>query len=222
MSVLVEFFVTGLTLGCSVCALSCGPMLVLYIAGTREGWREGVIATLVFSVSRLAAYVLLGFLAGVAGMFVPNVLHEGGFAAYIWIGAGIFISFVGVLMMWGKGASLHPCQTLMKYTVKSSILTMVLLGFTVGIASHCGPLLGVLTYIALTAGSPLVGAFYAFCFGLGAAIVTPLLVLGVLASIVPRNIFKSPRIFDIFKRACGLLFLLLGARLIFSAVGRLQ
>lgn len=55
---------------------------------------------------------------------------------------------------------------------------------------------------------------------LGAAIVTPL-VVGVLSSIIPQWVFKSPKILSIFRRSYGLLFLLLGARIIMSAIGSL-
>jgi len=219
MNIPIELFMTGLALGASQCVISCAPILVLYVAGTRQSWWEGIKATLIFSVSRLLAYVILGLLAGTAGMFISDVLHNEGFATYIWVGAGILVSLIGVLMLWGKEPRVHLCQILMKRTIKDSAMSMALLGFVVGFASYCPPLLGILTYIAFTVKDPLAGAFYGLCFGLGTAIVTPVIVMGVLASIVPRVLFKSPKVFDIFKRSCGLLFLLLGARLIFSAIG---
>jgi hypothetical protein len=94
---------------------------------------------------------------------------------------------------------------------------MGLLGFVVGI-TPCGPLLGVLTYIALSMKPPLVGCFYAFCFGLGASIVTPITVLGIIAGVTPRLIFKDQRILGIFKGFCGLMLIILGVRLILSQV----
>jgi hypothetical protein len=221
MSVPLELFMTGLALGASRCAIACAPILLLYVAGTRVGWREGVKATLIFSLSRLGAYVLLGLLAGAAGMFITDILHGEGFATYIWVGAGIFTSLVGFLMLWGKEPRLHLCQLLMRHTIKDSIMSMALLGFVVGIASYCPALVGILTYIAFTVKDPLTGAFCALCFGLGAAIVTPLLVVGVLSSIIPQWVFKSPKILSIFRRSCGLLFLLFGARIIMSAIGSL-
>lgn len=222
MNVPVELFVTGLALGASQCVISCAPILVLYVAGTGQSWREGVKATLIFSLSRLSAYVLLGLLAGVAGMFITDALHDEGLATYVWIGAGIFISLVGILMLWGKEPRLHLCQILMRRTIKDSTMSMALLGFIIGIASFCPPLLAILTYIAFTVKDPLAGAFYGFCFGLGTAIVTPVIIIGILASILPRVLFSSPKVLDIFRRSCGFLFLLLGARLIFSAIGGLQ
>ena len=83
MSVAIELFTAGLVLGASQCVISsCVPMLVLYVAGTREGWMEGLKATLIFSLSRLFAYVLLGLVAGFSGMFLADFLQNPGFGSY--------------------------------------------------------------------------------------------------------------------------------------------
>jgi len=203
-------------LGVSQCMLSCAPILLLYVAGTKKNWWEGVKATLVFSFSRLFAYILLGLLAGFAGMFITDSLHNLGFSTYIWIGAGTFISIIGVLIIFGKEPHLHFCQILMKGLVKDSIISMAVLGFIIGFASYCAPLIGILTYIAFSVKNPLTGAFYAFCFGLGSAIITPLLVMGILAGILPKLVFKTPKILMIFRRLCGVFFLFLGGRVIFD------
>lgn len=205
-------------LGVSQCMLSCAPILVLYIAGTKEGWQDAVKATLVFSFSRLFAYVLLGLLAGLVGMFITDSLHNMGFSTYIWIGAGVFITIIGILIIFGKDPRLHFCRILMKDMVKNSIISMALLGFIVGFASYCAPLIAILTFISFSVKDPLTGAFYAFCFGLGSAIITPLLVMGIVAGILPRLVFRTPKILMIFRRSCGAIFLLLGARVIFNSL----
>ena len=64
MSVPLEMFLTGLALGVGPCTLFCLPILIPFVAGTMEGWVVGIKATLAFSLSRLAAYVLLGLAAG--------------------------------------------------------------------------------------------------------------------------------------------------------------
>jgi len=218
MSIAVELFTAGLVLGASQCVISCVPMLVLYVAGTREGWKEGLKATLIFSFSRLFAYVLLGLVAGFSGMFLADLLQNPEFGSYLWISAGAFLSLLGVLVILGKEPRFYLCRALSQHTVSDSTKSMALLGFIVGVAP-CAPLLGILTYIAFSVESPLVGAFYALCFGVGTAIITPIVILGVLASVVPRLLFKSPKLLDIFRRACGLLLLFFGARLIVDAIG---
>lgn len=216
----IELFTAGIVLGASQCVISCAPMLVLYVAGTREGWRDGLKATLIFSISRLFACVLLGFVAGFSGALLADFLQNPGFGSYLWISAGAFISLLGGLIMLGKEPRVHLCQPLSRHIVNDSTKSMALLGFIVGVAP-CAPLLGVLTYIAFSVKDPLMGAFYAFSFGVGTAIITPIVILGILSSVVPRLLFKNPRIFDIFKRSCGLLLLFFGARLIVNAIGYL-
>ena len=218
MSIAIELFTAGLVLGASQCVISCVPMLAFYVAGTREGWRDGLKATLIFSFSRLFAYVLLGLVAGLSGVFLANLLQNPGFGFYLWISAGGFISLLGILIILGKEPRFRLCQALSQHTVNDSTKSMALLGFIVGVAP-CAPLLGILTYIAFSVKNALLGAFYAFCFGVGTAIITPIVVLGVLSSVVPRLLFKNPRILDIFRRSCGLLLLFFGARLIVDAIG---
>ena len=220
MSIAIELFTAGLVLGASQCVLSCVPMLVLYVAGTREGWREGLKATLIFSFSRLFAYVLLGFLAGFSGMFLADFLQNPGFGSCLWISAGAFISALGILVILGKEPRFHLCRVLSHHTVNDSTKSMALLGFIVGVAP-CAPLLGILTYIAFSVKDSLLGGIYAFCFGVGASVITPIVVLGVLSSVVPRLLFKSPKILDIFRRSCGLLLVFFGARLIVDTIGYL-
>ncbi|HEX78377.1 MAG TPA: sulfite exporter TauE/SafE family protein [Dehalococcoidia bacterium] len=220
MGVAIELFTAGLALGASQCVISCIPMLTLYIAGTREGWREGLKATLIFSFSRLFAYVLLGLVAGLSGTLLTDFFQNPGFGSYLWISAGAFLSLLGVLIMLGKEPRLHLCRALSRHAVGDSTKSMVLLGFLVGVAP-CAPLLGILTYVAFSAKNCLLGAFYGFCFGFGTAIITPIVVLGVLASVVPRLLFRNPRLFDIFRRSCGLLLLFFGARLIVDAMAPL-
>ena len=126
----------------------------------------------------------------------------------------------GVLVMLGKEPRFHLCRALSQHTVNDSTKSMALLGFIVGVAP-CAPLLGILTYIAFSVQDSLLGAAYAFCFGVGTAIITPIVLLGVLSSVVPRLLFKNPKILDIFRRSCGLLLVFFGARLIVDATGYL-
>ncbi len=210
-------FFTGLVLGSTRCMLSCAPLLILYIAGTKEGWKEGLKATLIFSLARLSAYILLGFLAGLVGVFITNLIQEGSLSTYLIMGMSIFISLVAVLMILGKELSFSPCQRFKEIGIQRSTLSMAISGFTIGFASYCTPFFGILAYIASTVKSPLLGALYGLSFGLGASLLTPLVVAGVLSSVIPRLIFSHPSILKIFRRACGLLLLLWGIRLFISA-----
>ena len=195
--------------------LFCLPILLPYIAGTREGWLEGLKATLAFSLARLAAYTLLGLAAGISGELLTGVIGEGGYSLYVWTIGYLFVSFLGVLILLGEELRVPTPHFLTRHKLDDSSMSLMALGFLVGI-TPCGPLLGILTYIALSVKSPLSGAFHAFCFGLGASIITPITLVGVAAGVVPRLIFKSPRIYEMFKRSCGALLILLGAKQIIT------
>ena len=217
MSLAIELLTVGLVMGASQCMLSCMPMLALYVAGTKEGWREGLKDTLIFSISRLFAYVLLGFVAGFAGMFLATFLQDQRVTFYLWISVGSFVSLLGVLVMLGKEPHIRFCKILSRHTVADGTKSMALLGFIMGIAP-CAPLMGVLTYIALSVKNPLLGAAYTFCFGVGAALITPIIIMGVFSSVAPRLLFKNRKILDIFRRSCGLLLIFLGVRLIVDVI----
>lgn len=208
-------FLSGLALGVGPCMFFCLPLLVPLVAGTREGWMEGLKATLAFSLSRLLAYTLLGLVAGLSGELLVGLLGRTEFSLYVWVVGGLFISLLGVLILMGVEPKTAPCRLLMRYTIDDGLKSLVFLGFLVGI-TPCAPLLGILTYIALSVETSLVGAFYALCFGLGASITTPITVLGVVAGVAPRLVFKDPRIYELFKRSCGLILVLLGARQILA------
>jgi len=210
-------FLTGLALGASQCTLTCGPVLGLYVAGTTDGWRNGLKATLIFSLSRLFCYLLLGFIAGVSSVFITDILRGHDFSFYIWILTGSFISLLGALIFLSKEPHLKLCHLLKRHTIDDSTKSMALLGLIIGI-TPCAPLLGMLTYIALTAKGPLVGMFYSLCFGIGPAVVTPVVIMGILAGVVPGTVFKTPRIYQFFRRMCGLLLLFYGIRLIIQVL----
>jgi len=124
---------------------------------------------------------------------------------------GSFISLLGALIALGKEPHLKLCHLLKRHTIDNSIKSMALLGIMVGL-TPCAPLLGVLTYIALTVKGPLLGMFYSLCFGIGPAVVTPIVIIGILAGVVPGAVFKTPRIYQFFRLVCGVLLLFYGVR----------
>lgn len=214
MEVPLELFLTGLTLGFGPCLLFCVPIIIPYVAGTSNGWKEGLKATMAFSLSRLSAYTLLGLAAGYSGMIMIDFLGHTSFCLYVWVVGGLFVSFLGLLILFGLEPRVAFHRAL-KLNVDGGLLSLVFLGFVVGV-SPCAPLIGVLTYIALDVRTPLAGALHALCFGLGASIVSPVILLGIVAGGAPSLIFKTPRIHKIFKRSCGVMLILLGIRQIAS------
>jgi sulfite exporter TauE/SafE len=213
MSPAIELFVIGITGSFGPCLAFCSPVILPYIAATRHSWREGLRTTLLFLFTRLVAYVLLGLLAGWSGRLLTVWLHQ--FDYLIFLGGGIFISFLGLLIIFGKEPGHRLCQTLRRQVVDNSIKGPILLGFTVGILP-CLPLLGVLAYIALKTQNIWQGAFYGFAFGVG-KFISPLVPFGVLASTLPAGLIKSHKVYLFFTRLCGFILSLIGINLLIAS-----
>ncbi|MCS7201782.1 MAG: sulfite exporter TauE/SafE family protein [Dictyoglomus sp.] len=216
----LELFITGLSLSFSYCSISCTPPLLFYIAGNVKGLKKGLRIILIFSLFRLLSYILLGFLSGLMGVFILNILQMEIFHSLLILGMGIFTIITGIFMIWRKEPSFNLYKILFNHIIKRNILPPALLGFFLGIAFPCAPLLSILTYIAFNVESPWEGAFYGFFFGLGSSFMVPLFLLGTALSVLPPFIFKNPRIFELFRKACGFLIILLGLRFIFSLLQR--
>jgi sulfite exporter TauE/SafE len=171
---------------------------------------------LIFLFTRLVAYVLLGLLAGWFGRLLTQWLHQ--FDYLIFLGGGIFISLLGLLIIFGKESGHRLCQVLRRQVVDNSIKGPILLGLTMGILP-CLPLLGVLAYIALMTQNLWQGAFYGLAFGMG-KFISPLIPLGVLASVLPAGLIKNQRVYGFFSRICGFVLFLIGVNLVVSRIWR--
>lgn len=214
MSTAIELFVIGITASFGPCFVFCSPIILPYIASTRHSWQEGLSATLIILVARLVAYSLFGLLAGGFGRLFIERLQQ--FEYLVFLLGGLFIAGLGLLITLGKEPTHRLCQILRKQVVDDSIKGPILLGLVVGILP-CLPLLGVLAYIALTAQNLLQGAFYGLAFGLG-KFISPLIPLGVLASILPAGLIKNQKIYVFFSRVCGFILFLIGVNLVVSKV----
>lgn len=64
MSTTVELFIIGITVSFGPCLVFCSPVILPYIAATKQGWREGLRTTLIFLFTRLVAYVDISKVAG--------------------------------------------------------------------------------------------------------------------------------------------------------------
>lgn len=206
MSTAIELFIIGITVSFGSCLAFCSPMILPYIAATRRGWKEGLVAILTFSFTRLITYCLLGLLAGLFGRLLTERLHQ--FDYLIFLGGGLFITLLGLLIILGKEPHHHLCQVLRRHAVDSSVNGPIMLGLFVGILP-CLPLLGVLAYIALRTQNLWQGAFYGLAFGMG-KFISPLIPLGVLASALPERLIKNHRIYGLFSRLCGVILFLIG------------
>ena len=212
MNTAIELFIIGITVSFGPCLAFCSPVILPYIAATRQGWKEGLVVILTFSFARLITYCLLGLLTGLFGRLLTEQLHQFGYL--IFLGGGLFISLLGLLIIFGRGYHHHLCQVLRSYAVDDKIKGPVMLGLIVGILP-CLPLLGVLAYIALRTQNLWQGAFYGLAFGMG-KFISPLIPLGILASTLPAGLIKNLRVYGFFSRLCGFILFFIGVNLIVS------
>lgn len=191
--------------GAGPCLLVCAPILLPYIAGTKKTWQEGLRATLVFGLTRLVIYTLLGGVVGYVGYYLFQLLSDQIWGKVLWGFAGIFIIILGSLIAFGKGLENPFCRYLQKNTVETSTKSMVVLGIVIGL-SPCLPLIAVLTEIMFIAEKFYQGFIYGFAFGVG-TVISPLLLLGMAAPLLPA---KLPWM----ERLCGILLIGIGFYLI--------
>ena len=210
-----KFFIIlaqGFVIGAGPCLLVCAPILLPYIAGTKRTWQEGFKATLIFGLTRLTVYTLMGGVVGYIGYYLFQLFYNQLWGMYLWIIAGIFIIILGFLIMFGKRVRNPVCNFLQKQTLEDSTKSMVILGLLVGF-SPCLPLLAVLTEIMFMAEHFYQGFLYGFAFGIG-TVISPLLILGALAPLISGKLISSDKAIQVFNFVCGILLLMVGIYII--------
>lgn len=200
----------GIGMGWGPCLALSGPVLLPYIAATKGGWREGLRASVSFSIGRIFGVALLGGLATVAFASI-NRFFPPYRSGYLHLAMGIVIVLMGTLIVLGRGFELPLHRVVAERLVGRGSRSMLGLGFLMGI-SPCVPLVAILTYIACTATNVLQGVVYAVSFGIGTAF--PVMVLGPLVGLLPGRI-RSPKWLRAFRVVCGLILVLFGLQLLY-------
>lgn len=208
---LISFFLMGLSLGLGPCLVSCGPLLISYLAGTQKGIPQSLLAYLIFSFSRVSVYLALGLGAFLFGKLSPESVY-GSFSRYSFIFGGIFIAIIGLLLVFGKGVDLKFCRRLDSFLIKKDKKTIFVFGLILGIMP-CLPLVSLLYYIGLVSRNPFDSLVYSISFGLG-TVVSPLFVLSAASGLLPKLFEKSAKLYSIFNSVCGLVIVALGIQLI--------
>jgi cytochrome c-type biogenesis protein len=195
--------------------LTCAPVLITYIAGSKACPAEVFKDIFTFLSGRLFAYVLLGALASLSGAALKKFTGSS-LSSYLQPLAGAVTILFAVILFTGRnGASCAKALTARgKMLNFGGIFTF---GFLIGM-SPCAPLLALLFNIALMSRGPLDGVFYTFFFGLG-TFLSGLITIGVIAGLltrVPAVLIRSNTANTIFRTVCALLLAALGAGLIFK------
>lgn len=210
-----SLFLAGLFLGYGPCLLSCGPLLVAYIAATHANAEEGLKTYLVFSLTRLVVYSVFGVMAGVIGARVIPYFFESQALKILFFIFGVFLIFLGMFFSLEKVAPQRTCRSFFeKHPAKKTVKDAILFGLIISFAP-CLPLLGILGYIVLISDTWLKGIVYMAAFGLG-TVVSPMIFLSMTAGWVAKFSMKHETFQRVLKVFCGLVLIYLGTRLVFS------
>lgn len=213
--IIISLFLTGILFGAGPCLVSCGPVLVSYICGTQKKTSESLNAYTLFSVSRVAVYVVLSLCVFFIGrMGLENIIAD--YANYLFILAGFFLILLGVYFILGKRMEIKPFNLIYRHIVKGDTKNVVLLGIAYGFLP-CAPFLGVLTYIGLVSRNVTENIIYAAMFGAG-TFVSPLLLVSLAAGAIPAVIKNgNGLIAKIVRMLCGALAVFMGGQLVWRA-----
>ncbi len=214
LSIGFSLFLSGLFLGSGPCLISCGPFLVSFIAGNKKDFKQSLWIWLVFSLSRIFAYLILGILVGLFSQAILSSIYQKAILRYLFILAGFFVALIGILMLFDRLPKLKLCESLKKTFIQKSTKSMILFGLLVGFLP-CVPLLGILTYVVLISKDVLKSVFYCFSFGLG-TLVSPLIIMAVCASFIYKLLGSQERVYYIFSKICAVIILLLGLQLAYK------
>ncbi len=205
----LQIFGIGFSFGIAgPCFLTCTPVLITYIAGSRKGPAETFKDIFTFLSGRLLAYLLLGALAGLSGAVLKK-FTDLSISAYFQPLAGMVTILFAIILLTGKSGDNCACPTARGKMVNFG--GIFAFGFLIGV-SPCAPLLALLFDITLMSKGILDGIFYALFFGLG-TFLSGLITIGVIAGIltrIPAAFVRSKIVSTIFKIVCALLLLLLG------------
>ncbi len=204
-------------MGAGPCLISCGPVLISYIAGTKRSALQGLQSWFIFSLSRFSVTVFLGFIAGIAGAGLFSRFYYGIPGSIIWFVTGIFISSLGILIFFGIHTKFRVCGFLNRSLIQHDTKSLITLGILTGVLP-CVPLIGVISYITMTSTHYTHGILMSAAFGLGAAI-SPLALLAMAAGAIPKlKLLQYHGALIVFQKICGLVLFFLGAHVVVNAL----
>ena len=210
MKLAFSFFLLGLSFGVGPCFATCGPLLISYMAGNSKNMAQSLKGYFLFSLSRLAVYLLLTIAVFSLGRFAVERFMQT-HAFYFSLAGGIFIIVLGILMLLGKELSPRWCHRIQHTFTEKDSKNFIFLGVFTGLLP-CFPLLGMLSYVTLVSRSLVNSVLYGFSFGMG-TIISPLLLLVAFTGLLSKFI-KGETPFRFFRILCGLVMIYLGIDLL--------
>jgi sulfite exporter TauE/SafE len=210
----IQLFIIGLTFGMSgPCLLSCTPILLTYLVSAKEKISQSLIEVFLFSLGRLFAYLIQGYLAGLSGKLLRDILSRN-LSFLLRPSAGLISIVLGFFILFSREKNSFLCRLALK-NKKVIFSSVFILGFIIGIAP-CSPLLILLSQIALISENAFSGMRYALFFGLG-TFLSGFIIIGGLAGIfkgILQRFLKSERGSLIFRIICASMLFLMGLNII--------
>lgn len=196
----LSVWLMGLSVGLTACTAVCLPFMGSWVVGRAEGASGGFRDAGLFVVGKVAAYTLLGGLAGAMGEWLLDVLE--GETGHLVIGMSSLGAGLWLLGSRGGGR----CSG----RLPGAHLPPLALGFALSL-TPCAPLAALLAAAALS-GEIGLGLGYGACFGLGAA-ATPLLIVVPALGAFGRALGTGrPGLGLWVRRGAGVVLLVLGIR----------
>ncbi len=218
LRVVWSLFLTGLCFGFGPCLFTCGPLLVSYIAGTGESGKLGLRTYIIFSLTRVVIYSVMGILIGAFGEKVVNNFQDEFFMRAIYLFFGFFLIAIGFIISIEKAHFTHRCQDFIhRYAEPKSLKNVVIFGFFVAL-SPCMPLIAILGYIALVSDSIFKGVAYMSAFGIG-TVISPLLFFSLAAGWAAGILEKKKAAVRFVKVVSGVIIFVLGVNLVITGLG---
>ncbi|TNF91865.1 MAG: sulfite exporter TauE/SafE family protein [Gammaproteobacteria bacterium] len=168
---MLSVWLLGISVGFTTCTAVCLPYLGTWALSRGEGGGVATMDTAAFAAGKVAAYTLLGGMAGIMGEILITFL-KGGIGHWL-IGMTAVVS--GLWLMWPRQAH-FSCSARYRAASASPFFMGFALSFT-----PCTPLAALLAASAITSDG-LLGSLYGFLFGLGAAFTPLFLVIPLLGS----------------------------------------
>ncbi len=208
-NIYIGMLVMGGFYGLTWCNFSCIPLIGPYIFGTQGGFQRGFDATLIFMLSRIAAYTLLGGLSGWLGSVALEYIDSNWLIGL----AGGLVLLIGATVIYRpKTTTCRRHTDQVQAPVQRTWLHMITLGLSTSMVP-CLPLSAVLFYAA-AAGSFTTGCLLALMFGIGTS-ASPLYYIGGATGWLSENIrAEIPRYTGLLRIISGIILVVFGGQLL--------
>jgi sulfite exporter TauE/SafE len=209
--ILLSLFLTGIIFGAGPCLASCGPILISYIISSEKGERSGIVAYLLFSMARIAAYLCISVAVYLLGnVAVARISAE--WVRHLRIIAGVLIMLVGGVVLIGKHTKVPHLRCMYASLVERGAKSIFVFGLLIGLLP-CAPLMALFSYSGLIAHSFGQSLFFALTFGIG-TLLSPLLLLAFASGALNKRVLNTnARFRTIGDIIAGGIIVFLGAQL---------